>query len=170
MDARERASPPQVIVVMGVAGAGKTTVGKCLARALGWAYLEGDELHPPANIAKMRRGLPLTDADRDPWLNTLRARIEALLAANQPAVVACSALRRRYRARLRVNRQVCFVHLAADYPLLRERLQGRRGHFVAPSLLDSQLGTLEKPKDALAVDAALPVEEIVTRIRAAFGI
>lgn len=166
---RDRRKP--VIVLMGVTGAGKTTVGQRLADALGWPFLEGDELHPPGNIDKMRRGIPLTDADRAPWLERLRARIERYLAHDQPAVVASSALREAYRERLRADPgAVRFVYLKGDPALLRHRLETRPGHFMKPPLLGTQLALLEEPADALVIDAALPVEEIVPRIRAAFGV
>jgi gluconokinase len=153
---------------MGAAGAGKTTVGARLARALGWNFLDGDDLLPPASIEKLRRGIGLTDMDREPWLQDLRVRIDAFLAAGQPAVVACSALRQAYRERLRADTDaVRFVYLKAEHALLRARVETRKGHFFAPSLLDSQLAILEEPRDAVIVDAALPVDEIVARVRAA---
>lgn len=167
----DRDRPKPVIVLMGVTGAGKTTVGRRLADELGWPFLEGDELHPPGNIDKMRRGIPLTDADRAPWLEQLRGRIDRYLARNQPAVVASSALREAYRDRLRADpRAVRFVYLKGDPKLLRKRLETRAGHFMQPPLLGSQLALLEEPADALVIDVALPVEEIVPRIRAAYGI
>lgn len=160
-----------VIVVMGTAGAGKTTVGKRLAAVLGWDFLDGDDLHPPANVAKMRRGEPLTDADRAPWLERLRERIARYLAEDQGAAIACSALRHGYRERLRVDpERVRFVYLKGAYPLLRRRLRSRTGHFVKPSMLASQIATLEEPRHALVIDAALPVDAIVARIRAALGV
>lgn len=170
MDAREAGAKP-VIVLMGTAGAGKTTAGKRLAEVLRWNFLDGDELHPPANIAKMRRGIALTDADRAPWLERLRGSIERYLARGEGAVIACSALRHRYRQQLRVDPQrVCFVYLKGTYELLRRRLQRRGGHFMKAPMLQSQLAVLEEPNRALIVDAALPVDAIVARIRAAFHV
>lgn len=158
-----------IVVVMGLAGAGKSTVGAALARALGWPFIDADDLHPAANIEKMRRGIALTDADRAPWLDRLRARIDTLLAAEQPAVVACSALRRAYRAYLRAD-AVRFVYLKADYELLRQRLDTRRHHFMNPALLASQAALLEEPNDAIVVDAALPIDELVRRVRTALAV
>ncbi len=151
---------------MGVAGAGKSTVGEALARALGWPFVEGDALHPPANVAKMRRGEPLDDADRAPWLRAIADEIRA----RPDAVVACSALREAYRAALRVRPDVRFVFLDVPRALLDERLAKRRGHFMPPTLLASQLATLERPADAVTVDGAQPVAAQVATIRAALGI
>src|ERR1051325_6625221 len=109
-----------MIIILGVSGAGKTTVGKVLARELGWQFLEGDDFHPAANIEKMRSGRPLTDEDRWPWLNCLRRQIEQLLAAGQNAVLACSALKRAYRDRLRVSNEINFVFLRGDYALIEK--------------------------------------------------
>lgn len=159
-----------VIVMMGVAGAGKSTVGARLAAVLGWPFLDADALHPPPNVEKIRRGIPLTDADRDPWLAHVRKRIEHYVRAGQSAVVACSALRREYRERLRVDPAVRFVFLKGDHTLLRDRLNRRVGHFFKAPLLASQLASLEEPVDAVTIDAALPVDEIVRRIHGALDI
>jgi gluconokinase len=155
-----------IVVVMGVSGAGKTTVGEALARALGWPFVEADELHPAANVDKMRRGEPLDDADRAPWLAAVAARMRAL----DDGVVACSALRERYRAALRVRPDVRFAFLDVPRDVLAERLAQRRGHFMPPSLLPSQLATLERPDDALVVDGTEPVAAQVAAIRAALRI
>lgn len=153
---------------MGAAGAGKTTVGARLAEILGWDFLDGDDLLSLASKEKLRRGVALMDSDRAPWLQGLRERIDSFLSKGQPAVVACSALRKAYRARLRADANaVRFVYLKAGYPLLHARLKTRKGHFFDPSLLDSQLAILEEPVNAMAIDAALPVDDIVERIRAA---
>ncbi len=165
--------PKQVLIVMGVSGSGKTTIAVPLAQRLGWPFLEGDDLHPPANVAKMHAGHPLTDEDRWPWLDAIAAWIDAKLAAHEPGVVTCSALRRAYRVRLIGDRQdVRLVFLHADRALLAERLAHRTGHFMPPSLLDSQLATLEPPgpdENAISVDLGPPpevvIEEIIAELR-----
>lgn len=162
-----------VIVVMGMAGAGKTTVGTCLAMQIGWRFFDADSFHPAVNIAKMRRGIPLTDADREPWLIRVQTLIAGLLAYEVSAVIACSALKRRYRERLWTGHpDVRLVYLKADYALLRRRLAQRRGHFVGADLLPSQIEILEEPvaESAVIVDAALPPEEIVAAIRQALSL
>jgi gluconokinase len=159
-----------VIVLMGVSGTGKTTVGIPLAQALGGEFAEGDDYHPPANIAKMRQGIPLDDADRKPWLETLSVEIGRWLAAGRTVVLACSALKRSYRAILRGGRQgVRFVHLKGSPDLIRARLAERRGHYMPASLLESQLAALEEPKDAIVVDIDRPPAEIVAEILSALG-
>ena len=146
-----------VVVLMGVSGSGKTSVGVPLAAALGGEFVEGDDYHPPANVAKMRQGIPLDDADRRPWLETLAAEIGRWLAAGRTVVLACSALKRSYRAILRGGRpEVRFVHLKGDPALIRARLAQRRGHYMPASLLDSQLATLEEPLDAIVADIDRP--------------
>ena len=162
-----------VIVLMGVSGSGKTTVATRLAAALGWPFLEGDDLHPATNVAKMAASKPLTDEDRRPWLADLHARIEATLAAGGNLVVTCSALKQRYRQALQVTpSSVRFVYLHAESALIAERLRHRQGHFMKPSLLASQLATLEEPSptEALIVDAALAPEVMVTQIAKALGL
>jgi len=161
-----------VVVIMGVAGSGKTTVGVALAAALGWRFVDADDHHPPANVAKMARGEPLDDADRWPWLDELRAVIEGALAGGGGLVLACSALKASYRHRLAGSDagRVRFAYLAGTPELFRARLAHRTGHFMKPAMLDSQLATLEVPTDAITVDAAQPVEAIVSRILAAPGI
>lgn len=158
----------RVAVVMGVSGSGKTTVGRALAQRLGWDFQEGDELHPPENIAKMRAGLPLDDHDRAPWLRAVAARIDAWLERGETGVVACSALKRAYRDTVIGGRPaVRLVHLTAPRALLADRLRGRHGHYMPASLLDSQLETLEPPgpeERAIAVAVDAPVETIVERI------
>ena len=156
----------RVVVLMGVTGAGKTTVGQQLAAALGWTLVEGDAFHPPANIAKMHRGEPLDDADRAPWLRAIRQRIDELVASAQSAVIACSALKRAYREVLARDRpEVTFVYLKASAALIAERLRHRAGHFMPPALLQSQLDTLEEPADGITVDAGPRPTTIVAAIR-----
>ena len=154
-----------VIVVMGVSGSGKTTVGQLLADALGAEFAEGDAYHPPENIEKMRRGIPLEDADRWPWLHTLAAQIDRWLAAGTMVVLACSALKQRYRDVLARDRPgVRFVHLQGDMALIRLRLDRRRGHYMPATLLDSQFAALEPPGDAITVDVAGTPEAITAAI------
>lgn len=146
---------------MGVAGSGKSTVGRLLAERLGWPFVDGDDLHPAENVEKMRRGIPLTDADRLPWLERLRE----LVSRSERAVVACSALKESYRRTLEGgDPRVRFVYLRADPALLASRLEKRTGHFFARTLLDSQLAALEEPEDAIVVDASQPAEAAVQAI------
>jgi gluconokinase len=160
-----------VIVVMGAAGAGKSSVGHALASALGCRFVDGDEHHSPESIAKMRAGLPLTDVDRAPWLARLHDLIANAVGRRESLVVACSALHERYRIVLRGNlRGIRFLYLKADEATLRERLSGRTGHFAGPALVSSQLAALEEPDDALTVDAARPIGEIVDAARYEFGL
>jgi gluconokinase len=160
-----------VIVVMGVSGSGKTTVGRLLADALGAEFAEGDAYHPPANIEKMRRGIPLEDADRWPWLHTLAAQIERWLAAGTTVVLTCSALKQRYRDVLAQGRPgVRFVHLHGEKALIRRRLDRRRGHYMPPTLLDSQFAALEPPGDAITVDVAGTPEAIAATIITELGL
>jgi gluconokinase len=135
-----------VIIIFGVSGAGKTTVGELLARELGWHFFEADDFHSPANIEKMRRGVPLTDEDRRPWLENLRELIKRRVVSNESAVLACSALKRVYRKHLRVNAQVKLVFLRGDYELVAKQLRHRRGHFMNLELLRSQFADLEEPQ------------------------
>ncbi len=160
-----------VIVLMGVSGSGKTTVGQRLARALGAEFAEGDSYHPPANVEKMRRGIPLDDADREPWLERLRAEIGGWLEAGRKVVLACSALKQRYRDVLKAGRPgVRFVYLCGSEDLIRDRLKRRRGHYMPASLLASQFAALEEPGGAITVDIGRPPDEIVTSILAGLGV
>jgi carbohydrate kinase (thermoresistant glucokinase family) len=160
-----------VVIVMGAAGAGKTTVGQVLAGALRWRFVEGDDYHSVEAVAKMRGGQALTDADRRPWLAALHAVVDAAIARREPLVVACSALHERYREVLRGTlRGVRFVYLKADAATLRDRLTTRTGHFAGPALVQSQLAALEEPRDALTIDATRPVDEIVDAVRYELGL
>ena len=135
-----------IVVVMGVSGSGKTTIAAGLARQEGWILLEGDSFHPPANIAKMKAGTPLTDEDRWPWLRAIAAKEDELLAAEQSAVVACSALKRAYRDILIGNRpDTRLMYLRGSKALIADRMKARKGHFMPAALLDSQFATLEEP-------------------------
>ncbi|HVZ12895.1 MAG TPA: gluconokinase [Bauldia sp.] len=160
----------RAIVVMGVAGSGKTSVGEKLAARLGYPFRDADEFHPPANIAKMSAGTPLTDADRWPWLDAIGTAIHD--AGSAGIVIACSALRRVYRERIaaRAGRAVTFVFLDGSLATLRERIGHRRGHFMPPALLDSQLATLERPtpdEHAITVSVEPPLDQVVAAVVAA---
>lgn len=162
---------PTVVVVMGVSGSGKTTVGKLIAARMGAAFEEGDDYHPPENVLKMRAGTPLDDTDRAPWLDRLSHEIEGWLAAGQKSVLACSALKESYREKLGGGRAgVVFVFLRGSPAVVGARLQTRRGHYMPAGLLDSQFEALEEPKDALVADVAgtpeAIAEGIVARIEA----
>ena len=166
-----RGSPP-ILVVMGVSGAGKTTIGEELAARLGWPFEEGDSLHPEANVAKMHAGIPLTDADRQPWLERVAAWIDAQRAAKRPGIITCSALKRSYREVIIGDRpEVRLVYLRGGRDLIAEHLSGRKGHFMPASLLQSQIDTLEGPdpdEDPLIVDvgpsAAQVADEIIRQL------
>lgn len=153
---------------MGVAGAGKTTVGSRLAQSLGWEFFDADDFHSRANVAKIRRGEPLTEEDRDGWLTALAALVDRLVREQRDAVLACSALRASHRERLRGAHvdAVRVVYLRGDPELLAARLRARRGHFAGENLLPSQLATLEEPHDAIVVDIDASPDTIVDEIRA----
>ena len=155
-----------IIVVMGVSGAGKTTIGRLLAQRLQGDFLEGDELHPAANIAKMARGVPLTDADRAPWLAAIRDRIAVAEQQRRTLVVACSALKQQYRDALTAAGPLIWVYLEGSPALLHARLEQRQGHFMKAGMLDSQIATLEPPRGAIVADAATAPEQIVSDILA----
>ena len=156
---------PRHLVVMGVSGCGKTSVGRQLAQALGHAFVEGDELHPPGNVTRMAAGTPLTDADRAGWLAEIGHRLGQARADDQGLVVSCSALKRSYRDGLRAACPgVVFVHLQGSADLLRQRMHTRSGHYMPPSLLDSQLATLEPPaadEAAITLDVRPPTAQVV---------
>jgi gluconokinase len=154
-----------IAIVMGVSGSGKTTIARGLADGEGWILLEGDQFHPPANIAKMKAGIPLTDEDRWPWLRAIAAREDELRAAGQSAVVACSALKRAYRDILIGGRpDTLLVYLRGSKELIAERMKARKGHFMPPALLDSQFATLEEPgpdEHAIVVDIGGPLDAVI---------
>jgi len=164
------ASGPTIAVMMGVSGSGKTTVGKALARKLGWAFKEGDELHPAANIAKMKSGVPLNDQDRAPWLARVEAWISDELRHGRSGVIACSALKRAYRDQIVGGRpDVRLVFLEGGRDLIAGRVARRHGHFMPPELLDSQFATLEPPAEAehaIAVHVGQPLKSTVAQIAA----
>ena len=156
---------------MGVAGSGKTTVAKLFAQKTGATFYEGDDFHPPENVAKMRAGIPLTDADREQWLQTLRKIIVAALAKNEFSVLTCSALKAKYRDELTEgDSRVKFVHLTGPPALIEERLKARHGHFMPPGLLASQLAILEPPADALIFSCEKSPEKIVAELIQALGL
>jgi gluconokinase len=155
-----------VVILFGVTGAGKTVVGQLLAAELGWTFYDADDFHSAASVEKMRTGIPLEDGDRQPWLASLRARIEQCLADGTDAVLACSALKAAYREYLTVDGRVRLVHLSGDWDLIAGRLRARRGHYMNPDLLKSQFETLEpRGGDALVVDVRATPPEIVRTIR-----
>lgn len=160
---------PTIVLVTGVAGSGKSTVGALLAQQLGWTFADGDDFHSPANRAKMSAGQPLDDADRAPWLASLRAYIERCLTRSENTVLACSALKARYRATLLAGSdQIRLVHLHGSFELIRSRLASRKNHYMSAGMLDSQLAALEPPVGALTLDVTAPPEELVARIRREF--
>ncbi|HYN30846.1 MAG TPA: gluconokinase [Dermatophilaceae bacterium] len=164
---------PDVVVVMGVSGVGKTTVAKAVAAAMGWSYAEGDDFHPQANVEKMRAGTPLTDADRWPWLRAIGGWVSQEVAGGHSGVVTCSALRRTYRDLLRRDRpSVRFAHLVGSADLITGRLRGRTGHHMPPSLLPSQFATLEplEPDELAAGSVEVSVEgTVVDLVERALG-
>lgn len=160
-------SLPTVLLIIGVSGAGKTAVGRAVAERLGWDFFDGDNYHPPSNVAKMRRGEGLTDADRAPWLDALRRLIARRLAEHAPAVLACSALKANYRAQLRSgDPRVTIVWLDVDPETIARRLDAREGHFAGPDLLDSQFEALEPPapNEAVRIGAENGVDQVARRV------
>lgn len=161
-----------VVVLMGVAGCGKSTVAALLAGRLGWPFAEGDDLHPPANVAKMHAGHPLTDDDRRPWLERIAAWIDAQVAAGRSAIVTCSALKRSYRDLLRRD-QVTFVYLHGEFEQIARRLAARQGHFMPTALLESQFADLEPPtadEQAITVDIGGSPVELADEIMTTLGL
>ena len=161
-----------IVVLMGVSGSGKTTIGKVLASGLGWTFVEGDDFHPAANVAKMRGGAPLTDEDRRPWLEALQDRLEEACEHNEDVVLACSALKDDYRDFLEKHDPACvrFVYLSGSEELIRRRLEKRTGHFMSPALLRSQFEALEPPEGEIVVDVASAPEVVAAEIRRELGV
>jgi len=159
-------SPVSIVFLIGISGSGKTTVGMHLASTLGWEFHDADAFHPPENIEKMAHGIPLTDADREPWLDTLAALARELLRTERKAVIACSALKQRYRDRLTVESTVRFVMLCGSPDLIRDRIESREDHFMPASLLESQLDDLDPPgPNVLALEVESSVDTLVDQIR-----
>ena len=159
-----------VLIMMGVVGAGKTTVGRLLAGQLGWTFADADDFHSPSSIDKIRRGIPLTDDDRRPWLERLRAEIGRWIADGRNAVLACSALKQSYRRELAAGADVRFVYLKGSATLIAERLRSRQGHFAGQQILASQLADLEEPENAVVVEIASSPQQIVAEIRQTLGL
>jgi gluconokinase len=159
-----------IAIVMGVTGSGKTTVGRLLAQQLGWTFADADDFHPRANVEKMERGVPLNDDDREPWLERLRIQVANWIANGQPAVLACSALKRTYRQELSVGPEVRFVYLKGSPELIAQRLRLRRGHFADEKILAGQFSDLEEPETAVTVDISQTPEKIGAEIRERLGL
>ena len=159
------------VIVMGVSGSGKTSVGRSLAEKLGWDFYDADDFHPPANVAKMASGTPLDDSDRAPWLAALHDRISSSLKADQPGVLACSALKDRYRRQLMDGNQgVQIVYLKGSYELIWSRMEKRTDHYMKPHMLKSQFDALEEPANAFTIDIAMSLDEIVQEIISSLSI
>jgi len=156
-----------VILIMGVEGSGKTTVGKSLAQELGWRFVDADDFHSALNKEKMSRGIPLDDADRGPWLRAIHNFVAGQVEEGQNLVLACSALKQSYREQLGKGLEMKVVYLKGSFELFYSRLQKRQAHFARESLLASQFESLEEPADAITIDAAFPETEIVRQIKSA---
>jgi len=159
-----------IVIVMGVVGSGKTTVGRLLAAQLGWGFADADDFHSTANVEKIRRGIALDDNDRGPWLENLRAAITRWIAEKRSFVLACSALKRSYRQELSVGPAIRFVYLKGSADLIAERLRSRHGHFAGEQILASQFADLEEPEAAVTVEIAAPPRQIVAEIREKLGL
>ena len=158
-----------IVIVMGVMGAGKTTVGSLLAQKMGCEFVDGDSFHSASNVEKMRQGIPLTDADRASWLGAIHDAVVDWIAQGQNVVLACSALKRSYREKIGIRPEVKFVYLKGSPEVIARRLRSRRGHYATEQLLDSQFAILEEPEGAITVDVSLPPKEMVARIRRGLG-
>jgi gluconokinase len=155
-----------IVVVMGVSGAGKTTIGRLLAEQLEWEFYDADNLHSPENKRKMSDGIPLTDIDREPWLTSIRSLVEKIIASDADAVIACSALKRSYRERIVIDpSRVKLIYLKGSRELIADRIAHRRNHFMNKNLLDSQFDALEEPPDAITIDISGTPQIIVASIR-----
>jgi gluconokinase len=159
-----------IVIVMGVVGSGKTTVGRLLAEQLGWGFADADDFHSPSNVEKIRKGVALDDDDRRPWLESLRAAISQWIAEKRNYVLACSALKSSYRRELSVGTDVRFVYLKGSAELIAERLRFRHGHFADAQILASQFADLQEPEDAVTVEIAATPQQIVREIREKVGL
>ena len=159
-----------ILIVMGVVGAGKTTVGRLLAEQFGWEFADADDFHTPSNVGKLRQGIALDDADRKPWLDSLRKAITGWVAEKRDIVLACSALKRSYREQLAVGPEVRFVYLKGSADLIADRLRARHGHFAGEQILASQFADLEEPEKAVTVGIASTPQQIVAEIRKRLGL
>jgi gluconokinase len=159
-----------IVILMGVVGSGKTTIGQLLAEQLGWKFADADDFHSISNVEKIRHGVPLTDADRAPWLHSLRDAITRWIAEGGNVVLACSALKRSYRQELALGPRVRFVYLKGTRALIAKRLQSRHGHFANEQILASQFADLEEPQDALTVSISGTPREIADEIRKRLGL
>jgi gluconokinase len=153
-----------VILLMGTTGAGKTTVGELLAGRLRWTFLDADDFHPPANIEKMKHGMPLADSDRFPWLQKIHAELLHLTQSGKNVVLACSALKQSYRDLLSADLDMRIVYLRGTYEVMRRRIESRHGHFAGEAILAGQFADLQEPKNALVLDVSHPPEELVAEI------
>ena len=160
-----------LIIITGVSGVGKTTIGKLLSENMGWTFYEGDDYHTDVNLAKMRNGTPLTDDDRWPWLDALRTKISEIVLHEKDAVLSCSALKESYRMRLGSGlKDIVFVYLRGDYQLVLKRIYARVGHFMSADLLVSQYSDLEEPQNGIIVDAALEPMAIINYLKRALSL
>lgn len=160
------------ILLMGVSGCGKTTIGWRLAEITGWPFFDGDDFHPEENVRKMASGTPLTDPDRLPWLQNLHQLIADSLTSGQSLIVACSALKESYRDILAagIEDQVSLVYLKGDFDLIYQRLKDRSGHYMKPGMLESQFQVLEEPQDALVIDISTPIDNVVRELGTALNL
>ena len=159
-----------IIIIMGVAGSGKTTIGSLLANELGWAFYDADDFHSASNRSKMTQGIALTDEDRARWLLSLKELVAKNIQQTTSAVLACSALKNSYRDTLKVNEQVKFIYLQGTYEQIKKRLNNRTGHYMSAGMLDSQFHTLEEPQNVLTIDITHTPQEIISIIRKGFNL